>query len=141
MRPSTSVGWYVLSIIVLESGGAVQSPPPPMLSTPSPAPVPARSRTTRAIASLALASFASQAAGGVIGDYFGWRTVFFVLAAMLAAAAVALAYELATNPITRTDRKAPKGRSLLTDYEAVLFNPWARIMLLAIGLEGALFQG
>src|SRR6185295_10750579 len=65
MRPSTSVGWYVLSIIVLESGGAVQSPPPPMLSTPSsppaaspPAPSPL---PMRAIASLALASFASQA--------------------------------------------------------------------------------
>ena len=26
-----------------------------------------------------------QAAGGVIGDYFGWRTVFFMLAALLAA--------------------------------------------------------
>src|ERR1041384_5252685 len=61
MRPSTSFGWYVLSIIVLESGGAVQSPPPPMLSTPSPAPAPSHSRTTRAIAALALASFASQA--------------------------------------------------------------------------------
>src|ERR1041384_5915439 len=61
MRPSTSFGWYVLSIIVLESGGAVQSPPPPMLSTPSPAPAPSRSRTMRAIAALALASFASQA--------------------------------------------------------------------------------
>src|SRR4029078_2890703 len=65
MRPSTSVGWYVLSIIVLESGGAVQSPPPPLLSQPSPPPAaspPALSPLPmRAIASLALASFASQA--------------------------------------------------------------------------------
>src|SRR5580765_6384448 len=63
MRPSTSFGWYVLSIIVLESGGAVQSPPPPMLSTPPPTPAPSRSPTVRAIAplALALASFASQA--------------------------------------------------------------------------------
>ena len=52
-----------------------------------------------------------QAAGGIIGDYFGWRTVFFLLAACLALAAVALASELATNPITRADRHAPNGRA------------------------------
>lgn len=42
-----------------------------------------------------------QAAGGILGDYFGWRTVFFVLAAVFALAAVVLFWELATNPITR----------------------------------------
>jgi predicted MFS family arabinose efflux permease len=60
---------------------------------------------------------------------------------MLALAAVALTYELATNPITRTDRNAPKGLGPLASYKIVLKNPWARTMLLAVGLEGALFQG
>src|ERR1700712_132887 len=61
MRLSTSDGWYVLSIIRFACGCAVESPPPPMLSTPSPSPATAHSRTMRAIAALALASFASQA--------------------------------------------------------------------------------
>src|SRR6478672_94790 len=65
MRPSTSDGWYVLSIIRFESGGALESPPPPMLSTPpstpSPSGPPKRASVLRAIAALSLASFASQA--------------------------------------------------------------------------------
>jgi predicted MFS family arabinose efflux permease len=82
-----------------------------------------------------------QAAGGIVGDYFGWRTMFFLLAAMLALAAVALAYELATNPITRAGRSTPSGRSPMASYRIVLRNPWARTMLITVGLEGALFQG
>ena len=67
--------------------------------------------------------------------------MFFLLAAMLGLAAAALTYELATNPITRVDRSAPKGLGPMASYKIVLRNPWARIMLLVVGLEGALFQG
>ncbi len=42
-----------------------------------------------------------QAAGGVLGDLFGWRNVFFVLAGMFALAAAGLVFELAVNPQTR----------------------------------------
>ena len=35
-----------------------------------------------------------QAAGGVLGDWFGWRNVFFILAALLAVATLGLFYEL-----------------------------------------------
>ena len=82
-----------------------------------------------------------QAAGGILGDYFGWRTMFFVLAALLALAAAALGIELATNPLTRADRKAPAAYSPLASYRTVLRNPWARIVLMTVGIEGALFQG
>lgn len=95
----------------------------------------------RFLAAQVLGQMFGQAAGGIIGDYFGWRTMFFLLAGMLAIAAIALTYELATNPITRADRNAANGRSLTASYKAVMSNPWARIMLLAAGLEGALFQG
>ena len=68
--------------------------------------------------------------------------MFFLLAAMLALAAVALSVELATNPITRADRTARHGRRpVRRATRIVLRNPWARTMLLAVGLEGALFQG
>jgi predicted MFS family arabinose efflux permease len=95
----------------------------------------------RFLAAQVLGQMFGQAAGGIVGDYFGWRTMFFLLAAMLGLAAVALGYELATNPITRPGHHTAKGRGLIADYKAVLFNPWARVMLLVVGLEGALFQG
>ena len=95
----------------------------------------------RFLASQILGQLFGQAAGGIVGDYFGWRVMFFLLAAMLALAAIALGAELATNPITRVDRAAPKGLGAMASYKIVLRNPWARIMLLVVGLEGALFQG
>src|SRR5262249_3507806 len=50
-----------------------------------------------------------QAAGGVLGDLFGWRAVFFVLAAIFAVAALALFRELAVNPTTRQERRVAGG--------------------------------
>src|ERR1700750_3072769 len=47
-----------------------------------------------------------QAAGGVLGDLFGWRNVFFVLAGMFAVATVGLVVELVTNPGTRLTGQA-----------------------------------
>src|SRR5512132_3756051 len=41
-----------------------------------------------------------QAAGGVLGDFFGWRNVFFLLAALFAIATIALLIEFLRNPIT-----------------------------------------
>jgi len=81
-----------------------------------------------------------QAAGGVIGDLLGWRSVFFVLAAIFAVAALALFRELATNPMTRPpagtgDR--PQG----IGYSLVLANSWARTVILAVALETALTFG
>jgi predicted MFS family arabinose efflux permease len=83
-----------------------------------------------------------QAAGGVIGDYFGWRAVFFALAALFAVAAMVLAYELAVNPLTRSsDGPGSKRQSLFADYRTVLANPWARFILLVVCLEGGLMWG
>jgi MFS transporter, YNFM family, putative membrane transport protein len=95
----------------------------------------------RFLASQILGQLFGQAAGGIVGDYFGWRVMFFLLAAMMALAAIALGTELATNPITRVDRTAPRGLGPMASYKIVLRNPWARVMLLTVGLEGALFQG
>jgi predicted MFS family arabinose efflux permease len=82
-----------------------------------------------------------QAAGGVIGDFFGWRTVFFVLAAIFTLAAAALFYELAVNPLTRADHGARKPRSLLASYAVVTSVPWARIVLVATLIESMLLFG
>jgi predicted MFS family arabinose efflux permease len=95
----------------------------------------------RFLAGQVLGQLFGQAAGGVIGDYFGWRVTFFALAAMLAAAAAALTWQLVTNPVTRAARSAEAPRGLMASYRIVLGTPWARIMLIAVGLEGTFFQG
>ncbi len=83
-----------------------------------------------------------QAAAGVLGDYFGWRNVFFVLAAIFAVAALALLFELIVNPVTRAaDRRAAKPRSMYSDYVTLFSNPWARFVLVMVFFEGVLVFG
>jgi len=82
-----------------------------------------------------------QAAGGVLGDYFGWRNVFFILAAMLATATVGLFYELWRNPLTHaSDAWAQPGRGYIADYTTVLRSPWAIVVIVvAFGESAAMF--
>ena len=83
-----------------------------------------------------------QAAGGVLGDYFGWRNVFFILAALLAVATLGLFYELWRNPITHASR-APlqRARGFVADYTAVLRSPWARTVIVIAFIEAAAMFG
>jgi len=81
-----------------------------------------------------------QAAGGVLGDLFGWRAVFFVLAAIFAVAALALFRQLAVNPTTRQERRVAGG-SFSAGYAMVLRSPWARTVIAAVGCEAALMFG
>src|SRR5437588_3998703 len=82
-----------------------------------------------------------QAAGGVLGDLFGWRNVFFVLAAMFALAVAGLVTELIINPRTRAASHAKTSGGFLADYRRVLSNPWARLVILAVFIEAAIAWG
>ncbi len=83
-----------------------------------------------------------QAAGGVLGDLLGWRNVFFVLAGMFAVATAGLVFELAVNPLTRRRQQSGKGwKGFVGEYSVVLSNPFARAVLLAAFIEGALMWG
>lgn len=83
-----------------------------------------------------------QAAGGILGELFGWRNVFFLLAAMLALATAALARELMVNPVTRdAPRPATHRGGFAADYAAVLGDPWARFVILAVAIEAAALWG
>jgi predicted MFS family arabinose efflux permease len=83
-----------------------------------------------------------QAAGGVLGDYFGWRNVFFLLAALLCAATCGLFYELWRNPITHARNAPPQpGHGFVSDYTAVLRSPWARAMIALAFIESAAMFG
>jgi YNFM family putative membrane transporter len=77
-----------------------------------------------------------QAAGGVLGDFLGWRGVFFVLAGILAVAALGLFRELLNNPLTRTPpHEQATGRGFIESNRVVLANPWARIIITLAFLE------
>ena len=93
------------------------------------------------LAGQVLGQMFGQAAGGIVGDYFGWRMMFFLLAGMLALAALACGHQLATNAATNADRDKPKSAGLIASYKIVLANRWAVFLMVAAGLEGALFQG
>jgi len=83
-----------------------------------------------------------QAAGGVLGDYFGWRNVFFILAALLATATLGLFYELWRNPITRVGHvSAQPGGGFVADYSMVLRSPWARTVIAVAFIEAAALFG
>src|SRR6516165_5861383 len=83
-----------------------------------------------------------QAAGGVLGDLFGWRNVFFVLAAMFALATAGLIFELLINPRTRAAHHLDQvSRGFVADYAAVLCNPWARFVILAVFIEASVGWG
>ena len=83
-----------------------------------------------------------QAAGGVLGDLFGWRNVFFVLAGMLAVAAAGLAFELLTNPRTReAGHPEEASRGFAANYSAVLSSPWARFVIFAVFIEASIAWG
>jgi MFS transporter, YNFM family, putative membrane transport protein len=81
-----------------------------------------------------------QAAGGILGDFFGWRPVFFFLAALFAIATAALLVEFFRNPMTRASHTtASRSRAFVTDYATVLRSPWARTVI-AMGFIENLFM-
>jgi MFS transporter, YNFM family, putative membrane transport protein len=83
-----------------------------------------------------------QAAGGVLGDLMGWRNVLFVLAGMFGLAAAGVVFELIANPQTRMRRQTGKSwRGFIADYRAVLSNKFARSVIIAAFVEGALTWG
>ena len=83
-----------------------------------------------------------QAAGGIIGDWLGWRAMFFVLAAFFVIAALALFRELSVNPTTRPPPHADETRrGILASYALVLQNRWARTVCLAVAIETGLVFG
>ena len=83
-----------------------------------------------------------QAAGGVLGDLFGWRRVFFFLAALFALATVALVIEFLRNPITRAGHAtATRSRGFVVDNLTVLRSSWARAIIVMAFIESLFMFG
>ncbi len=76
-----------------------------------------------------------QAAAGALCDLCGWRGVFFVLSAIFVLVALALVWEFGNNSLTHGGRREdpqPAG----AEYIGVLSSSWARMILLAVFIEG-----
>jgi predicted MFS family arabinose efflux permease len=80
-----------------------------------------------------------QVAGGVLGDLFGWRNVFFILGGIFALATAALVAELVLNAATRASSPpvARKG-GLVREYGVVLKPVWSRLVIGSVFVEAAL---
>ena len=80
------------------------------------------------------------ALGGAIGDWLGWRSVFWVLAAIYVAAGGALFVVMRS----RSDLARPAGRSqgsMIVQMLAVLRRRWVITVVLVVALEGGTFWG
>ena len=89
-----------------------------------------------------MGTITGQVAGGIIGDYFGWRTVFYVLACVFAFAGLALMSQFAGNPWVKPLRRPPEHRpGLISDYRKLAASAWARFIIVAVFFEGLIFFG
>lgn len=81
-----------------------------------------------------------SALGGAIGDWLGWRSVFWVLAAIYILAGVALFAVMRARPdIARPGERA--AGSMIGQMVRVLKRPWAMTVILVVALEGGVFWG
>ena len=81
-------------------------------------------------------------ASGVLGERFGWQSIFYLQSALYVAAGILLALELRANPATR--RHTALQETLLQSFVrmlALLRRPWVRVVLVTVSLEGALSYG
>ena len=80
------------------------------------------------------------ALGGAIGEWLGWRSVFWVLAAIYVVAGAALIVVMRRRP----DLAQPSARaegSMVGQMLRVLRRPWALTVILVVALEGGVFWG
>jgi len=79
---------------------------------------------------------------GFLGEMFGWQAIFYVLAGLYVAAAILLHLELRSNPATQAAAKArePMTRSFARML-GLTRDPWVRVVLFTVFLEGGLSYG
>lgn len=80
------------------------------------------------------------AMGGALGDWLGWRFVFWLLAAIYVVAGAALFAVMRARPeVARPGRRSPG--SMVGQMLGVLRRPWARTVIIVVALEGGVFWG
>lgn len=94
----------------------------------------------RFLAGQTLGLMSGTALGGAIGDWLGWRSVFWVLAAIYLAAGTALFLVMRARPATAAASARGAG-SMVAQMAAVLRRRWALTVVLVVALEGGAFWG
>ncbi|HEY9280433.1 MAG TPA: MFS transporter [Eoetvoesiella sp.] len=82
--------------------------------------------------------------GGLVADNFSWRLPFFVMALTFLATGIALLYLNRRLPARtgRVGRVAPSiFRLTISEFRQVFANPWAKIVLVCVFLEGTFIFG
>lgn len=80
------------------------------------------------------------ALGGAVGDWLGWRAVFWVLATTYVIAGIALFCTMRVRPeIAKPGARA--AGSMIAQMLGVLRRPWARTIIIVVALEGGVFWG
>jgi predicted MFS family arabinose efflux permease len=80
------------------------------------------------------------AMGGALGDWLGWRAVFWVLATIYLIAGAALFAVMRARPdIARPGERA--AGSMVSQMMGVLRRPWALTIIIVVALEGGVFWG
>lgn len=84
-----------------------------------------------------------QAAGGLIGDLVGWRSVFLIIGSIHVLAGAAMLVELRLNPSAQ-----PPGAAVTLGFSSVIGGtltivrrPWVRVMLIAVFFEAMAMYG
>lgn len=84
-----------------------------------------------------------QAAGGLLGDLVGWRSVFLTIGALHVFAGLAMLAELKLNPASQpagsVGRRASTG--VVAGILAIIRRPWVRVMLIAVFFEAMAMYG
>jgi len=80
------------------------------------------------------------AMGGALGDWLGWRAVFWVLTTIYLIAGIALFAVMRARPdIARPGERA--AGSMVSQMLGVLRRKWARTIIIVVALEGGVFWG
>ncbi len=84
-----------------------------------------------------------QAAGGLLGDLYGWRAVFLIVGGCHVVAGIALLVELRVNPSAQPPLASRRLRfgGVAAAMLDLLRRPWVRVMLASVGIEGFAFYG
>ena len=80
------------------------------------------------------------AMGGALGDWLGWRTVFWVLAAIYLVAGAALFAVMRARPDLARPGARAEG-SMVAQMLGVLKRRWALTVIVVVALEGGVFWG
>ena len=80
------------------------------------------------------------ALGGALGDWLGWRSAFWLLAAIYLAAGGALIAVMRGHPATARPGARAEG-SMMAQMVRVLRRPWALTVIVVVALEGGTFWG